>query len=65
MGQILYNTYNESDYDYMSKLYDYIGGAGFHKDNSTLNAHPESRRWDVKAQNLYRRKGDYFFFLIQ
>ncbi|XP_025113231.1 uncharacterized protein LOC112575523 isoform X2 [Pomacea canaliculata] len=36
MGQILYNTYNESDYDYMSKLYDYIGGAGFHKDNSTL-----------------------------
>ncbi|XP_076436514.1 uncharacterized protein LOC143276017 [Babylonia areolata] len=59
LGQILYSTYNESDYDYMSKLYDYKGqgGAGFHKINSTRNAHPQSRTWPFSLQGLYRRKG--------
>lgn len=58
MGQILYSTYNETDYDHMSKLYDYIGGgAGFHKVNSTSNAHPVSRQWEVIAKNLYKKTG--------
>ncbi|XP_025114212.1 uncharacterized protein LOC112576153 [Pomacea canaliculata] len=59
MGQILYSTYNETDYDHMSKLYDYIGGgAGFHKVNSTSNAHPVSRQWEVIAKNLYKKTDD-------
>ena len=60
MGQLLYQTYNETDYDYMSKLYDYHGqgGAGFHKINSTQYAHPQSRSWGFSLQNLYRRKGE-------
>ena len=59
IGQLLYSTYNETDYDDMSKLYDYLGegGAGFNKINSTQNAHPQSRSWDFSLQALYRRKG--------
>ncbi|XP_070176101.1 uncharacterized protein [Littorina saxatilis] len=57
MGQLLYSTYNETDYDNMSKLYDYLGGAGFHKINSTQYAHPESRSWGFSLQGLYRSRG--------
>jgi hypothetical protein len=60
LGQVLYNTYNESDYDYMSELYDYVGGAGFHKTNSTQYAQPESRAWSFKMLQLFRKKGTVF-----
>lgn len=54
MGAILYNTYNESDFSYMSSLYNYYGGAGYDKPNSTKNANPESKLWKTKLNRMWR-----------
>ena len=59
IGKILYSTYNETDYDSMSKRYDYFGkgGAGFPKINSTQYAHPQSKTWSFTLKAVYRKKG--------
>lgn len=38
LGQFLYVTYNETNFVDMAKQYNYYGGAGYNKKNSTKNA---------------------------
>ena len=58
MGQMLYTTFNESDFDNMAKQYNYRNyGAGYDKPNSTANANPQSRNWNFVMSDLYKRKG--------
>lgn len=54
IGAILYNTYNESDFAAMASLYNYNGGAGYDKPNSTVNAKPESKLWKTKLNKIWR-----------
>lgn len=54
IGTILYNTYNESDFAEMASLYNYYGGAGYDKPNSTVNAKPESKLWKTKLNKIWR-----------
>ncbi|XP_022328600.2 uncharacterized protein LOC111127633 isoform X2 [Crassostrea virginica] len=56
LGQFLYVTYNETDFDDMAKQYNYYGGAGYYKQNSTKNAHPESRPWSTVLSKMYQAK---------
>ncbi|KAK3598273.1 hypothetical protein CHS0354_022590 [Potamilus streckersoni] len=63
-GKFLYATYNMSDFDWMASMYNYYGGAGFEKTNSTENAHPESKTWDTKMWTLYKWKGDNFKMIV-
>ncbi|GFO45695.1 coiled-coil domain-containing protein 90b, mitochondrial [Plakobranchus ocellatus] len=54
LGQLTYDTYVEEDFVHMAKLYNYEAGVGYDKPNITSNAHPERRRWDMIATNLYK-----------
>ncbi|XP_071155642.1 uncharacterized protein [Mytilus edulis] len=65
MGAILYNTYNESDFSYMSSLYNYYGGAGYDKPNSTKNANPESKLWKTKLNRMWRLDQDSCRFVLE
>ncbi|XP_076091967.1 uncharacterized protein LOC143063623 [Mytilus galloprovincialis] len=65
MGAILYNTYNESDFNYMSSLYNYYGGAGYDKPNSTKNANPESKLWKTKLNRMWRLDQDSCRFVLE
>jgi hypothetical protein len=56
LGQLLYVTYNETDFTNMASQYDYYGGAGYDKKNSTQNAHPESRPWPTVISQMYKAK---------
>ena len=51
-GDVVYHTYNESDFMHFASEYDYYGNAGFDKPNST-NAHPESKAWYTKPTYFY------------
>ncbi|XP_050394995.1 uncharacterized protein LOC126812577 [Patella vulgata] len=69
MGEFLYNSYNDSDFDYMNSYYSYLGNAGFYKINLTDNAHPESKKWPMKLQTLYKyelpdKKCDFMLKLV-
>ncbi|KAK3087454.1 hypothetical protein FSP39_006109, partial [Pinctada imbricata] len=55
-GQVIYYTYNETDFQFMSDHYGYYGNAGFDKHNSTENAHPESSFWLNKIEKMYKLK---------
>lgn len=63
LGQFLYVTYNETNFVDMAKQYNYYGGAGYNKKNSTKNAHPESRPWFAVVSKMYQAKpsGELFF----
>ena len=52
-GQIVYYTYNETDFSNFAMQYDYYGNAGFDKPNSTINADPVSGRWYTKPVGFY------------
>lgn len=56
LGQFLYVTYNETNFVDMAKQYNYYGGAGYNKKNSTKNAHPESRPWFAVVSKMYQAK---------
>ncbi|XP_048776556.1 uncharacterized protein LOC125680826 isoform X2 [Ostrea edulis] len=56
LGQFLYFTYNETDFMDMASQYNYYGGAGYDKKNSTQNAHPESRPWPTVISQMYKAK---------
>lgn len=56
LGQFLYVTYNETNFVDMAKQYNYYGGAGYDKKNSTKNAHPESRPWFAVVSKMYQAK---------
>ncbi|XP_048244901.1 uncharacterized protein LOC124124794 isoform X2 [Haliotis rufescens] len=58
MGEMQYVTYNETDFDYMASMYNYRGGAGYDKPNSTKNASPDSRQWSFFMESLYERMYD-------
>ncbi|XP_033729575.1 uncharacterized protein LOC117318725 [Pecten maximus] len=55
-GEIRYYTYNETDFKNMALQYDYYGGAGYDKPNSTKNAHPNSRQWFTKLTTIYKSR---------
>lgn len=55
MGEMQYVTYNETDFGYMASMYNYRGGAGYDKPNSTKNASPDSRQWSFFMESLYER----------
>jgi len=52
-GQIVYYTYNETDYLNFASQYNYYGNAGFHKPNCTENADPVSGQWYTKPVAFY------------
>ncbi|XP_046551245.1 uncharacterized protein LOC124260970 isoform X2 [Haliotis rubra] len=64
MGQIQYVTYNETDFVYMASVYNYRGGAGYDKPNSTKNADPDSRQWNFLVDSLYEKMFDHSCDLI-
>ena len=51
-GEVVYHTYNESDFMHFASEYDYYGNAGFDKPNST-NADPMSRAWYTKPSGFF------------
>ncbi|XP_060069747.1 uncharacterized protein LOC132549797 [Ylistrum balloti] len=53
-GEIRYYTYNETDFNNMASQYNYYGGAGYDKPNSTSNAHPDSRQWFTRLITIYK-----------
>ncbi|XP_021341777.1 uncharacterized protein LOC110442470 [Mizuhopecten yessoensis] len=55
-GEIRYYTYNETDFSNMASQYNYYGGAGYDKPNSTKNAHPESRQWSTLLTTVYKSR---------
>ena len=54
-GKLIYRTYNESDTDFFLKYYKTYWNTGYGKPNSTINAHPESKEWNIVLKALYRR----------
>ncbi|XP_062571302.1 uncharacterized protein LOC134233351 [Saccostrea cucullata] len=56
LGQFRYITYNETNFMDMARQYNYYGGAGYDKKNSTKNAHPEYRPWPAVLSQMYRAK---------
>jgi hypothetical protein len=55
LGQFLYISYDETDFDEFGKVYNYNGySAGYYKRNLTANAHPESKTWTSIMTSLYR-----------
>lgn len=55
-GEIQYYTYNETDFNEMAAQYNYYGGAGYDKPNSTKYAHPESRQWFTQLTTIYKSR---------
>ena len=51
---LTYNTYNQSDIDYMESFYDYYGDPGYTKPNVTINAHPNSSTYYPLLDTLYQ-----------
>lgn len=51
-GEVVYHTYNESDFMRFASKYDYYGNPGFDKPNST-DADPESKTWHTKPFGFF------------
>jgi len=60
-----YHTYNESDFQFMSSLYDYYGNSGYDKPNSTANAHPDSSIYYSMLTALYQSQSNLADFILQ
>ncbi len=56
IGLLSYNTYNGTDFDFMSRRYNYYGNAGFSKPGSDKNAHPNSTTTMFVLNKLYWNK---------
>jgi hypothetical protein len=52
IGTILYNTYNESDFDAMAYLYNYYGGAWNGKTKLNLNAKTKTKIMKKKIKKI-------------
>ncbi|XP_041370965.1 uncharacterized protein LOC121384574 isoform X2 [Gigantopelta aegis] len=68
MGQMLYTTFNESDFENMAKQYNYYAyGAGYDKPNSTKNANPLSQNWNFFISDLYKNEdtSEHCDFLVK
>lgn len=62
LASFVYITYNESDFNQLSKTY---GNPGYDKPNSTVNANPQSRAWNTILKNFYQSKTNEANFLAQ
>jgi len=51
-GEVVYHTYNETDFTNFANTYNYYGNAGFDKPNST-NANPMSKMWYTKPFGFF------------
>ena len=55
LGQFVYQSYNETDFDNFGKVYNYNGiSAGYYKHNLTNNAKADSKIWAMKLVGLYK-----------
>ena len=65
LAVLTYHTYNETDFDYMSSIYNYYGNAGYDKPNSTVNAHPITSVTSTKLMQLYKSNLSEGNFVLQ
>ena len=65
LAVLSYHTYNESDFQFMSSLYDYYGNSGYDKPNSTANAHPDSSIYYSMLTALYQSQSNLADFILQ
>ena len=52
-GQVVYYTYNETDYLNFANQYNYYGNVGLHKPNCTESADPVHGQWYTKPVGFY------------
>ena len=55
-GQVVYHTYNQTDFDKFTNQYGYYNNPGIDKPGSTEAANPDSRRWYTKPVKMYHCK---------
>jgi len=52
-GQVIYHSYNQTDFDRFTDLYAYFNNPGIDKPGSTFSARPVSSRWYTKLTKIY------------
>ena len=52
-GQVVYHSYNQTDFDQFTDLYAYFNNPGIFKPGSTASARPVSSRWYTKLLEIY------------
>ena len=52
-GQVVYHSYNQTDFDHYTDLYAYFNNPGIDKGGSTYSAKPVSNRWYTKLLEIY------------